>query len=202
MTFQRRTARAHHPADPVDPSFGSHRRRRLRSEPRDRRVGRARFGRGLHCPRRRRTDLPGARARARRGGRRTAPYRAAHSRRSPGCRGATPMAFVHNPDRHVSDLEAHRPARPRGAGARRATRSSDGRSTSSRRRAAARSTAASARSSRCAGATSIASRSSACSTTSAMRAGAARARSSSSMTTSRSTSPGSRRSAARSSTPD
>ena len=92
------------------------------------------------------------------------------------------------------------PARTAARACSTATRCSAGQSTSSRPRAAARSTAASARSSRCAAATSTRTRSSACSPTSRTRARTARARSSSSTTTSRSTSSASRRCATRSST--
>ena len=83
-----------------------------------------------------------------------------------------------------------------------ATRCSAARSTSSRRRGAARSTAASARSSRCAAATFTPIRSSACSPTSPTPGGTAPGRSSWSTTTSRWTSGGSNRCARRSSTAD
>ena len=142
------------------------------------------LGRRLHRARRRGAHVPRTAARDR--------DAAIRSPRSPACRTAMRRRRSHATrrarSRTLEDGDV-RPAEPRARACWPATRCSDAQSTSSRRRAAARSTAASARSSRCAGATSTCFRFDRVHRRHRRRArAAARARSSSSTTTSRSTS--------------
>ena len=126
---------------------------------------RARRRRRLHRARRRRADVPRAAARAR------ARRRACAAIPGLSCRDGGGVRRTTRP-RRVSRLDGERSALPNRARARarRLHACSAGRSTSSRRRAAAPTTAASARSSRCAAATSTPSTSSASSPTSPTRA--------------------------------
>ena len=128
------------------PAVGPRRGRRLRSQPRVRRVHTV-AGHRLHRPRRRRADAVRAAARARK--------RAVTSRASPGLSYRTPDGFSHNrgPRRRAARVERAAAAQPRRARAARLHAARTARSTSSKRRAAAPTTAASARSSRCAAAT-------------------------------------------------
>ena len=162
MTFQRTHRAQDHRARPLASSRGDHRRRRLRPEP-----GAAHLGGSVD-----RTSTSSCAARA------TITFRellralesSRRSRRHPrpvlstaaGASSAIPIGRS-----AILARTCGRPIARRACS--RATRSSAGRSTSSRRRAAARTTAASARSSRCAAATSTRGRSIASSRTSATR---------------------------------
>ena len=121
--------------------------------------------RRLHRPRRGRSHVPRAAARAR------AAAGADVDADIAGLSFGARRRFVHNPTAagQLARRRRRAPAEPR-ARVLTATRSSAGRSTSSRPRAAAPTTAASARSSRCAAATSTRGRSSACWPTSPTRA--------------------------------